>query len=420
MHQLSLLCFWSLVGVTLYNTAWALFTVNAIRRRRRLGPAADDARLPKAAVLLCLRGADPKLSSCLRRLLSQDYPNYELLIAVDSDTDPAWEVVQTTIEELGATNVRVRTLRNRLTTCSLKCSALVQLVDDLDDSHQVLALADADLESHPTWLRELVGPLQDPKIGVTFGNRWFLPAEGWIGSLVRQLWNGPGLVVMHAFGIPWAGSLAIRSDVFYRGRLREKWARSIVDDGPIRVAVKAQGLRLQFVPSLIMANREECGLGYAYDFLRRQMTWTRTYICGWWLALLTHMFLTMALVAFSAVMAVAHYAAGAPGTGFNFAAGVGITIAGLYCLWFLLDVSARRVIRDQGEAAPSVFSAQLSRLPLGMLVTPVIYVFAALAATFRRRVVWRGVTYEIRGPSDIRVISDNGLALTRVSSAVSI
>jgi hypothetical protein len=34
--------------------------------------------------------------------------------------------------------------------------------------------------------------------------------------------------------------------------------------------------------------------------------------------------------------------------------------------------------------------------------------------------VWRGVTYEIRGPSNIRVISENAMEMPLTSSAVSI
>ena len=419
MHQLSIVCFWFLVGIAVYNTLWTLFTLHALGNRRRKSTI-DDRDLPKAAVLLCLRGADSGLRSCLRRLLNQDYPKYELFIAVDSETDPAWDVVQSAIRTSKAENVHVSVLRNRLTTCSLKCSALVQLVDQLDDSHQVIALADADLESHPTWLRELVSPLADPKIGVTFGNRWFMPTQGWFGSLVRQMWNGPGLVVMHVLQIPWAGSLAIRANVFHQGRLRDRWARSIVDDGPIRVAVKAQNLRLHFVPTLIMANREDCSLGYAYNFLRRQMTWTRTYIYGWWMALLASVFLVLGTTATSAILALANYFYGSPSAAFNFAAGVAALVSGSTALWLALDFYARRMIREQGETAPASFSVGLSQLPVVMLVTCFMHVFAAVVATLRRRVVWRGVTYEIRGPSNIRVISENAMEMPLASSAVSI
>lgn len=418
MHQLSIACFWFLIGSTLCNAAWTLYTLNALRIRRRK-PALADGDLPKAAVLLCLRGADPSLSSCLRRLLNQNYPNYELFIAVDSKTDPAWDLVQDAIRESNAHHVHVSVLRHRLTTCSLKCSALVQLVDRLDESHQVIALADADLESHPTWLRELVTPLCDPKVGATYGNRWFVPTQGRFGSLVRQLWNGPGLVVMHVLRIPWAGSLAIRADVFHRSRLREQWAHSIVDDGPVRIAVKAQKMRLQFVPSLIMANREECSLGYAFSFLRRQMTWTRTYLYGLWLGLFGSVLVILGITAAAAVLAPITYFFGSPETAWNFAAGLVLSVSGSIVMWSGLDGAARRVIREQGESVPSS-SLRLAQLPVVLFVTCCLHVIAGTVATFHRRVVWRGITYEIRGPSNVRIVSGNVMDMPLVPTAVSI
>lgn len=419
MQQLSLICFWCLVGITTYSTVVTFITAIYMLARRRV-PSIPDRDLPKAAVLLSLRGADPTLANCLRRLLKQDYPNYELLIAVDSETDPAWQLVQTTLRETQATNVRVRTLRNRLSTCSLKCSALVQLVDDLDDSHKVIALADADLVSHPTWLRELVAPLTNPQIGVTYGNRWFLPTQGWLGSMIRQLWNAPGLVVMYLFGIPWAGSMAIRADVFYRGRIRDKWAHSIVDDGPVRVAVKSQKLKLHFVPSLVMANREECDLPFAYNFLRRQLTWTRTYITGWWVAMFLYMSFALGVSVLAGVLGVVSHFSGDTATAFTFLAGLTVSGIGATGHWFVLDCAARCVVRRQGEPAPSSILRQVLSMPVVMTLTCMVHVIASVVATVRRRVEWRGVTYEIHGPSDIRVIGDQGLALPRVASAVSV
>lgn len=419
MQELSLVCFWGLVGLTVYSAVFALITVINMLAKRRL-PSSTDDDLPKVAILLSLRGADPSLATCLRRLLDQDYPQYDLKIAVDSENDPAWRTVQTVLRETKATNVVVRPLERRLTTCSLKCSALVQLVDDLDGSHKVIALADADLVCHRTWLRELVSPLLDPQIGVTYGNRWFMPTRGWMGSLVRQLWNAPGLVVMHLFGIPWAGSMAIRSDVFHQGKIRDKWARSIVDDGPVRAAVKSLKLKLHFVSSLVMANREECDVVFAYHFLRRQLTWTRTYITGWWIAMCVYLSIALGLNMLTVGLACISAFQGDDATATMLFQGLTISCGGATCLWLLLDGAARCVIRRQGEPAPSSIVRQMLYMPIVMGFTLVIHVVASIVATVRRRVVWRGVTYEIRGPSDVRVISDHGLAMPRVSSAVSV
>lgn len=419
MQQLALFCYWSLVGITVYSAVFTAITVIYMFARRRVAQIADR-DLPKTAVLLCLRGADPGLANCLRRLLNQDYPNFELFIAVDSEADPAWQTVQETLQETKATNVRVRPLRNRLSTCSLKCSALVQLVDDLDDSHQVIALADADLLSHRTWLRELVTPLADPQIGVTYGNRWFMPVRGWFGSLIRQLWNAPGLVVMHLFSIPWAGSMAIRSDVFYRSRIRDTWARSIVDDGPVRAAVKAQKLKLHFVSSLIMPNREECDVLFAYNFLRRQLTWTRTYVSSLWIAMFASVIFALGINALTFALAFWSCLGGDDALAATLFQGLTISCGGATCLWLVIDGSARCMIRRQGEPAPSAMLRQLLWMPLVMSVTFTAHAIASFAATFRRRVVWRGVTYEIRGPSDIRILGDRGLAMPQAANSISV
>ena len=405
MYELSLAVFGVLAAITVWNTVWTVVMARVLRNRRT-APVLTDEELPKAAILLCLRGADPNLSAALRRLMSQDYPRYELFVAVDSEADPAWQVVQGTIQELKATNVHVAPLRTRLATCSLKCSSLVQLVDELDRSHEVIVLADADLESHPTWLRELVAPLADPTVGATFGNRWFLPTTGWLGSLVRQVWNAPGLVAMHVIQIPWAGSLAIRSEVFWRGGLREKWSHSIVDDGPLRTAVKKQGLTLRFVPSVIMANREECSLRYAYNFLRRQMTWTRTYMPIWWTALLAYSYLSIASWTVAAILAVGAFCCGPLEAAWWLGSGAGLLGAATFLSWLTLDICARRVIREQGEPAPSVWSRELARLPIAMSLAAWMHLVAAVAATVRRRIMWRGVTYEILGPSHIRIVHE--------------
>src|SRR5436309_2007209 len=66
-----------------------------------------DERLPRAAVILPLRGADPFLRDCLIGLLGQDYPRYSLHIVIDHADDPAHELVLKVLAEHGRTDVPV-------------------------------------------------------------------------------------------------------------------------------------------------------------------------------------------------------------------------------------------------------------------------------------------------------------------------
>jgi len=132
-----------------------VFLVSLHSSQKNLLP---DDQLPKTAIILCLRGADPYLRNCLRALLMQNYPSYDLKVVVDHQEDPAWNIAIDTIQELGAVNVEISSLRIVNNNCSLKCSSLVQAVSELDDSYKVVALVDSHTVVHHNWLSELVKP----------------------------------------------------------------------------------------------------------------------------------------------------------------------------------------------------------------------------------------------------------------------
>src|SRR5262245_52051845 len=96
-------------------------------------PLLPDDRCPAAAIVLCLRGADPSLTDCLLAIGRQDYPNYDVRLVVDSQSDPAWQIAKTIASELPRQIFYLEPLEERRTTCSLKCSALLQAIGRLED-----------------------------------------------------------------------------------------------------------------------------------------------------------------------------------------------------------------------------------------------------------------------------------------------
>jgi len=179
-----------LTGCMIGQAAFAVVFAWRLLRWRPAEPS--DVDLPRAVVLVGLKGADPFLVESLRRLMSQDYPAYEVHICVDSRDDPAWSAVQEAIDACQADHVRVEAYEPNPEHGQVNCtvSKQVQLLRKLDNSFEVLASVDGDMMPHADWLKTLVTPLvTDAKIGATFGNRWFMPAEGRWGSLVRYAWN---------------------------------------------------------------------------------------------------------------------------------------------------------------------------------------------------------------------------------------
>jgi cellulose synthase/poly-beta-1,6-N-acetylglucosamine synthase-like glycosyltransferase len=81
------------------QTFWCLKFV-WLNRQPKAAPLPDD-QLPKVAVVLTLRGADPFLDRTLQGLTQLDYPRYDIRIVVDHKEDPAWEMVHRIIAERG-------------------------------------------------------------------------------------------------------------------------------------------------------------------------------------------------------------------------------------------------------------------------------------------------------------------------------
>jgi len=185
-------------------------------------PTASGLSWPRTAVVVCLRGSDPFLADNLRAVLDQDYPDYSVHIVVDSPDDPAWDAVRKVVAQFDAQRVRVTTLEERKETCSLKCSSIVQVVSRLDDSYEVVALADADTSPHRTWLKELVMAMADDDVGAATGNRWYMPSRSSVGAVERYLWNAAAVVQMFCYSVPWGGTLAIKREVFRKCNLLER------------------------------------------------------------------------------------------------------------------------------------------------------------------------------------------------------
>lgn len=368
-------------------------------------PPATDAELPRAAVLLSLRGADPGLAGSLRRLLRQDYPRYELRIVVDRDDDPAWAMAHTAAREPGVCPVHIEPLRRRPATCSLKCSALLQMVEGLGADCEVVVLADADVAPPAGWLRALVAPLRQAGVGAAFGNRWYMPPAGRWGSLVRYVWNAGAVAPMYLLGIPWGGSFAIQADVLRRSGLVQLWARTIVDDVPARRALGALGLRLEFVPELMMVNREECDLAFGLDFIQRQLMWTRLYHPHWRTVLLHGLGTAATLLAGFGLLGAALAAAAPVAAAVTGASLVGYLLA-MLLLIIWLEATVRRTVRSRGEPTDWLSARVLLKLVAALPLTQAVYVTGLLLAQFRRRVRWRGVTYEVRGPWHVRRLDD--------------
>jgi cellulose synthase/poly-beta-1,6-N-acetylglucosamine synthase-like glycosyltransferase len=374
----------------------------AFMLRAEPGPTPPDDQLPKAAVVLSLRGVDPYFSESLATLLDQNYPRYDIHIIVDNQQDEAWQVIEAARSGDADGRMHVQVLASPASTCSLKNSALLQVVQSLDDSYRVLAFFDGDAAPHRDWLRDMVAPLAEPGVGAATGNRWYCPRQTLWGSMVRYVWNIGAVVQMWLNRIVWAGSMAITAEAIRESRLLDVWRRSMSTDSVVLSQLRKAGYSVAVVPEAIMVNREEISLRQFVRWLGRQMLMVRLYHRGWFLVMLQTLFITVLQLAAAALMAssavMQHWLPG------SIAASALVLYWGASCVfvWIVDRATIARLARRRESVEPLAL-ASLPRMMFAMILANIAFPWAMLSAMTRREVTWRGIKYHVKGPFQVEV-----------------
>ncbi len=401
MSTMYLVLFGILIGSALTQFYLVAGFVSCLRKWKK--PLLADTACPQATVILCLRGGDPFLSRCISGLLSQDYPNYEVSFVVDHAADPAMPILMQSLEHSSFDRFRIDILTSPLSTCSLKCSSLVQAIESLPKSTKIVAFLDADTIPHTTWLRELCTALEPNNVGAATGNRWYRPTQTCQGSLIRYLWNAAAIVQMYWYSIAWGGTLAMKLDSMRRADILESWRRAYGEDTMVRTALANIGEKVQFVPSLMMINREDCTISSFQSWVKRQLLSARLYH-PFWLLVVGHGIGSAAVFLWGFWLCVAAAVQG----DFLGATCVFIALfvfhAFLTCLlpWMeraVFDIAKERGEDDSWPSKPNF----LAVLWFGWL-TQWVYTWALLGCLFLKRFNWRGVDYEVGGPFDIKML----------------
>lgn len=358
---------------------------------------------PRAGVVLAMRGYDPFLPDLLQALFQQDYPAYEIFIVLDETGNASRSLIETTATRLGVTHVTVESLHDRSETCTLKCSAMIQAVTQLQCRCEVIAFIDSDIIPHRQWLRDLVQPLADPAVGASTGNRWYMSPQANWGSLVRYFWNAGAVVQMWLNNIAWGGSMALRTDVIRRVDLLSAWAQALSVDNTVSRQVRRHGYRVQFVPGAVAINTEHISLSQFLLWVRRQLVVTKARMTAWGM-ILTHGILMLSMLLVPVAMAMAALIAGDGSVAaISGLTGLTFTLANLV-MTAALERAMRRIARLNGQRQPWLSPGVVCRLVPALLLTFVAYPYALMRASFCRRIFWRGIEYEVTGANQGRMV----------------
>jgi cellulose synthase/poly-beta-1,6-N-acetylglucosamine synthase-like glycosyltransferase len=134
----------------------------------------NPASWPGVALLVPVDGAAPDLADNLRSLLSQDYPDYQVIFITKEMADPATPVIAALIPEYPRSRL---ILSGPAVGCGQKNHNLLAGLKALGEAAEILVFGDSTRLAPANWLKSMVLPLVRGEVPVVSGYHHVLPQD---------------------------------------------------------------------------------------------------------------------------------------------------------------------------------------------------------------------------------------------------
>lgn len=356
---------------------------------------------PRTVIILPCKGQADELRDLednLQAMLTQDYQDYRMIFAVGDPDDIALPILNKLADQHPNTKVVIAEHRPGQ---SQKISNQLRALDELDDDDEVIVFMDSDARPDPNHLANLIAPLADPTIGTTTGFRWYTPVQGGFGSWLRAAWNLGGMpfLIEPKYNYAWGGAMAIRREVFDACGIAQYWSTALSDDLGLSLLVKKAGYRIHLAPQCLVHSPEDLTLLQTIEWTSRQTLVCRIYNPMMWRDLFIGELITSVTLMTAAVTAL---------HGIQSATPLWTTVGAAA---ILLIASGRslyqaQIIQIARRLSPQLVnqSATWPLILLAPLVNPLM-LYNSFKSWLSRKMTWRGITYYLKGPQDIQVIT---------------
>jgi len=259
--------FYYLVGI---YSAWRFFRV-AHRRPSQTPQETRDT--PAISMLKPVRGLDPDAYENFASFCRQDYPEFEILFAVNDPEDPAVPVVQKLIADFPQRSVRLVVVEERLGP-NTKVSNLCRLVREA--RHDLLVITDSDVRVELGYLQGVATMFRDPGVGgVTALYRGrdslqFIAAMDCVGS--SAAFCGAALVARELEGLKFmmGSTMATTKERLAEIGGFEAMADLHSDDYELGRRIAARGYRIELLAEPVWMAFPSQTLG---AYLRHELRW---------------------------------------------------------------------------------------------------------------------------------------------------
>lgn len=240
------------LGILTVFVIWTILAhVMAWRHLRRRGDSpSPNAELSPISIIKPVRGLDQEAEENFVSFLQSEYPGpFEVIFCVEEREDPAVPLIQRLIANCQPPPA-VRLVFSKRQDQRELGKTLNLIAGIKESSHDVLVLSDSDVRNTPGFLPELVRPLSDPRVGMSYACPLYKGAKNWVAGLMALAVNETPLALAAAPDFAAIGSaIAIRKDVLHAigglARLRHR----IGIDAALGRAVRGKGYRIALIRS---------------------------------------------------------------------------------------------------------------------------------------------------------------------------
>jgi len=375
--------------------AWFQFV-----RRRLVSHAGFYA--PVTAVICPCKGIELGLEDNLTALTRFDYADYEIYFSLATSLDPALKVIER-VKAASKRPVHI-VIAGPPENCGEKVYNLRRAVEALPEKFEVIVFTDSDVRLSRSWLTKIIAPLQDQRIGATTTYRWFVPSKGFgsggFASALASAWNASIATLLgpSSKNFCWGGGTAIRRKTFDDANVLEAWNGALSDDYAMTHALQESGKPILFCPECLAVTLHPWTGSSLIEFTNRQVIVTRIYSPRrWMIGAFAHLSYSLTLV-YAVVAILLLMIDGDPWT-----------YLALLTFAMILLAAMKGAIRTIAinELLPE-WKAKMqewSWIWMGLApVVPFLFSWNFLASLLTRRILWRGIRYELVSPSVTRIL----------------
>ncbi|MFL9964222.1 bacteriohopanetetrol glucosamine biosynthesis glycosyltransferase HpnI [Paraburkholderia sediminicola] len=337
-------------------------------------PVAEPASFPPVTIVRPLHGSEWALLANLSSFCLQNYPGpMQFVFGVHDSTDPALQAVDELRRLHPEADITV-VADARLYGPNRKISNILNMLPHA--RHDVLVFADSDVSVEPDYLRNVIGELQKPDVGLVTCAYRGQPDPGFWQRLSVKATNYqflPSVVTGLALGLarPCFGqTIAMRRDTFEKIGGFTPFVRHLAEDHAIGEAVRMIGEKVVIPPFPIS---HACVEASATQLVAHELRWSRTIrhidpLGHLGSALIHPLAFALLAVAFS---------------------------GGAFWAWPLLLIAmcARLALQLLTDRALRLRSRDMWLQPIWDIVSFAIFVASFLSS----RVIWRGFSFKVDG-----------------------